>query len=786
MESKWLRTLMAIAVAALVGCCAFPTSTPAPVSSPTPVSQPTSAPVEPATVAPTPLPVEPGGPPAGDPFALVSQESMFSYLEDLTSIQPYSGWRNSGSEGEQEALDYVEGKLGELQYLRGLGLEVERQTFRVFMATELWETRLHLVVHGQEVEMPASGLRGPRDGIAQTLRFDSDGNLNDTERNPVVVEGPVVLVKSSADVSGLTAQGLQGKVVFVDYAAVDRSVLDQEAMRVASDLLSKGPAGLVLVTRFSNEPGASHGTFVGDVSAFNFVEIGTALPILYVRLEDLAPAGIRQWEDLGRVKTARLTWDADVLSPARSGNVVARIPPLSPPLAGGGGGGMQAVILSAHVDSPNSPGALDDGSGSAVLLEVARVLDAARVQPATDLYLVWFGSEEIGIYGSGHFAATHQELLDRTLAMLQMDMLSHPLDGLPAELTLTTWSYALSGDGRLPWPDYLAQAAARRGIETQPVDEPGLESDNGAVMGFNVPNANLIYRSEAMEQVGPLHYAAHVHDPYDTVDLAREEGQVLEQMAQVALAAALDTGRDAPDLRVVPQPQGRALFVASHTEAVQMAPTGFIELGKALGMAGLDVDMLPYGQAVTPADLEHTDLVVVLPVLDYPSPEGDPNLYDEAWSAEEVAALEGYVAGGGLLVLTNSAYRLKLGNTLYDPNEDVNDANALAERFGISYGGTLPGAQARAAGKSPLVAGIGTLRFTEGNGVAFTMAEGQVLAQANGKAVVGLVDYGDGGGQVLVLADVGLLGAQWVEPLRFWQNLAEYARSCCQRIMRTD
>jgi len=768
MESKWLRTLMAIAVAALVGCCAFPTSTPAPVSSPTPVSQPASTPVEPATVPPTPLPVEPGGPPAGDPFALVSQESMFSYMEDLTSIQPYSGWRNSATEGEQEALDYVEGKLGELQYLRGLGLEVERQIFRVFMATELWETRLHLAVDGQEVEVPASGLRGPRDGIAQALRFDSDGKLNDTERNPTVVEGPVVLVASSADVSGLTAQELQGKVVFVDYAAVDRSVLDQEAMRVASDLLGKGPAGLVLVTRFSNEPGASHGTFVGDVSAFNFVEIGTALPILYVRLEDLAPAGINRWEDLGRVNTARLTWDADVLSPARSGNVVARIPGADP---------TQAVILSAHVDSPNSPGALDDGSGSAVLLEVARVLDAARVQPATDLYLVWFGSEELGLYGSSHFAATHQELLDRTLAVLQMDMLSRPLDGLPAELTLTTWSYALSGDGRLPWLDYLTQAAARRGIETQPVDQTGPESDNGAFMGFNVPNANLIYKSKAMEQVGPLHYAAHVHDPYDTVDLAREEGQVLEQMAQVALAAALDTGQEAPDLRVVPQPQGRALFVASHTEAVHMAPTGFIELGKVLGMAGLDVDMLPYGQAVTPADLENTDLVVVLPVLDYASPEGDPTLYDEAWSAEEVGALEGYVAGGGLLVLTNSAYRLKLGNTLYDPNGDVADVNTLAERFGISYGGTLPGAQARAAEESPLMAGIGTLKFTEGNGVAFTMAEGQVLAQANGKAVVGLVDYGDRGGQVLVLADVGLLGAQWVEPLRFWQNLAEYAEA---------
>jgi hypothetical protein len=40
------------------------------------------------------------------------------------------------------------------------------------------------------------------------------------------------------------------------------------------------------------------------------------------------------------------------------------------------------------------------------------------------------------------------------------------------------------------------------------------------------------------------------------------------------------------------------------------------------------------------------------------------------------------------------------------------------------------------------------------------------------------VDYGQSGGQVLALADVGILGAEWGTPanLRFWQNLAEFAR----------
>jgi len=535
-------------------------------------------------------------PKSGDPYTLISQESLFAFMEDLTAIQPYSGWRNSATEGEAEALDYVARRLGELEYLGDLGLELERQSFHVFLATELWETRLHLLVNGQEVEVPADGLRGPRDDIAQALRFDSDGTLNDTMRNPVVVEGSTVLVRSDGEIRRLDRSDVQGKIVFLDYAVVDRSLLGTDrAVEIAWELLDKEPAGLVLMTQFSNQQGESHGFGVGDVSALNWVETGSAPPTLYVRLEDLAPAGITTWDDLQQIETARLVWDADVFSPGTSGNLVARIPGADP---------SQAVILGAHIDSPNSPGAMDDGSGSVVLLEVARVLDAARTQPATDLYLVWFGSEELGLYGSAHFAATHQGLLDRTLAMLQIDNLTHPLDGIRADLNLVAWSYARLGDARLTWPDYLSQAAVQMGIETIPRDEPVLYSDNTVLNGFDVPNADLIYENQpAMETAGGFHNAAHVHDPYDTVELAREVGDVLEHMARVTLIAALETGQERPTLRVAPPPERRALFVGSHTESIHMLPTAFSEMGMALAWEGLDVDLIPYGRAVTLKDL---------------------------------------------------------------------------------------------------------------------------------------------------------------------------------------
>ena len=596
--------------------------------------------------------------------------------------------------------------------------------------------------------------------------------LNDAERNPVVVEGPVVLVRSAEEIEALSPADLKDKVVLADYAAIDRVLLGkQRAVKVASDLLAKEMAGLVLVTRFSNQPEESHGSFVGDVNALNEVETNPAPPTLYVRLEDLAPAGIASWDDLARVEEARLTWDADVFSPGTSGNLVARIPGADP---------SQAVILGAHIDSPNSPGAMDNGSGSAVLLEVARVLDAAQVQPAVDVYLVWFGSEEVGLYGSYHFVSTHQELLDRTLAMLQIDCLTRPLDGIDAHLNLVTWSYGRLGDDRLTWPDYLAQTVDRQGVGTYAVNYYGIESDNSAFAGFDVPSANLIYMDfPKMERLGGVHYAGHIHDPYDTVKLAREVGDVLGQMARAALAAALQTGREDPALRVAPQPDRRALFVASHTESVHMSPTTFTDLGMALAWEGFDVDLIPYGQAVTSADLEDADLLVVLPVVDYPTPDGDPDLYDETWTQEEIAALEAYVAGGGLLVLTNSAHRLKYNNSMLDLNEDWSDANPLAARFGITYhSGTLSSIQVETEGENPLVEGVTVLELAEANGVPFSLTEGQVLAQVDGELAVAWVDYGQGGGQVLVLADVGMLSHDEAEPtnLPFWLNLARYAQ----------
>lgn len=86
-------------------------------------------------------------------------------------------------------------------------------------------------------------------------------------------------------------------------------------------------------------------------------------------------------------------------------NIIVRLPGTNP----------QAVhLLTAHYDSsPNrffpplcdaiAPGANDNGSGTAVLLELARLLGQGRTRFSDDLELVFFDGEEFGYLGSQYF-----------------------------------------------------------------------------------------------------------------------------------------------------------------------------------------------------------------------------------------------------------------------------------------------------------------------------------------------------------------------------------------------
>ncbi|HEX2978810.1 MAG TPA: M20/M25/M40 family metallo-hydrolase [Anaerolineaceae bacterium] len=767
MKPSWRACLKPILFAALIVCITsacgrfnqIPADTPAPIDQ----TEPT---LPPAGITPTTEPAtEPTASVAAGPQA--SSERLFGYLEDLTAIQAYSGWRTAATEGESQAVDYVTEKLQGLDFLQNNGLELERQTFNIFLTTEIWQTSLELTVDGKSGSAPVSAMRGHREDLSAALRFDSDGQANDTERNPVDVSGSVVLVSSPAELLSLAPGSAKGKVVIADYALFDQ-VTESDPGKNAYLLLQSQPAGILLVTQFSNEIGVSHGTYAGEGGIFAYMEFETPLPILFSRVEDLAPLGIQSLDDLGKIEAAHMVWDADVRTPAVSTNLMAHIP---------GKDASRALIISAHIDSANAPGAMDDGSGTAALLETAAVLSETGQLPPVDLYLVWFGSEEAGLYGSGYFAATHQELLDRAIGVLQIDCLTRPLDGIDTHIELTTWPVDQMPNSTDPWSESIHAVVADQGIETETSTAYFLSSDNSSFSGYDVPNTVMTYENTAtMDPAGGVWYAGHIHDPYDTVELTRDVSDVLVQMAQAALTMALQDPKES--YRVSPAPEQRAVIVATHTEPIQMTPSSLFVFGMQLAAQGFDVDLIPYGQAVTPADLEGADLVFALPAIDYQSAAHDGTGYDESWTDEEITVLRDYVAEGGFLLVSNSANRLKYYNIVYDPNEDRLEMNALVKAYGVEFQDlSLESTDESVVSDHPLVKGIQTLTGAENNAVAFDLKDGEILAEIQGKPSVALVEPATGG-EVLVVADLGIfgIGNNDLGNTEFFDNLAEYVR----------
>ena len=117
-------------------------------------------------------------------------------------------------------------------------------------------------------------------------------------------------------------------------------------------------------------------------------------------------------------------------------NVVAELPGTLP--------GRGAIVVSAHYDAINveghgpAPGAEDNASGTAALLETARVL--ARHKLATSVRFVAFAAEEQGLLGSKHRAQLLQKhrATATVQAVINMDMVGYA-HGAPPHVLVDTF-----------------------------------------------------------------------------------------------------------------------------------------------------------------------------------------------------------------------------------------------------------------------------------------------------------------------------------------------------------
>ncbi len=85
----------------------------------------------------------------------------------------------------------------------------------------------------------------------------------------------------------------------------------------------------------------------------------------------------------------------------------------------------QIYILGSHFDSDDNPGADDDGSGVAGVMEAARVMSDHRFD-ATIIFIA-FDVEERGMIGSDAYATAHQN--DDIRGMIELDMIAFNTNG---------------------------------------------------------------------------------------------------------------------------------------------------------------------------------------------------------------------------------------------------------------------------------------------------------------------------------------------------------------------
>jgi hypothetical protein len=204
---------------------------------------------------------------------------------------------------------------------------------------------------------------------------------------------------------------------------------------------SRGAKALLVVSDPSHQVDeAPYALFAGDPDAENH-----GIPVLRIRRDELKPL-IDAWgldqlarmidQDL-RPRSARLDGATvnyvEHLSKNRRivRNVVGIVPGSDPMKAA------EAVVVGAHYDHVGLGGRLsvtpeltgqihngadDNASGTAAVMEIAREVRAHRERFPRTIVFVAFAGEERGLLGSAFYATTPAVPIEKTIAMLNLDM----------------------------------------------------------------------------------------------------------------------------------------------------------------------------------------------------------------------------------------------------------------------------------------------------------------------------------------------------------------------------
>ena len=213
--------------------------------------------------------------------------------------------------------------------------------------------------------------------------------------------------------------------------------------------------------------------------------------------------------------------------PRTSRNVVARLP----------GESDEIIVVNAHHDSMLTPGAVDDASGVAIVLEIARVLSTENLQRT--VLFVTFSGEELGPLGSDNFVDRHKD--NEIVASITFDCIgTGPDDGLRVGLEDSP-QYATT-----KWlDDYVQQIAENLGFYAQSEHIHTIHgyTDHVSFVEEDIPATWIYWVDPEREDVFGLVHT--LGDNLDAIDKVR-----LQQVAELGVEVVRQlVGEDIPAWR---------------------------------------------------------------------------------------------------------------------------------------------------------------------------------------------------------------------------------------------
>jgi hypothetical protein len=303
-----------------------------------------------------------------------TSERMYGDLEALCAL----GVRFAGTEGERRARELVTRRLHELGLQRVQPWEFE------YLGWRRGDLSLDLL-SPEPRSLPAIALVGcpntPGAGLEAEVLDLGGGSLGEFQARAADIPGKIVAVSSA---------GLPGQ----------RPAHRREKYGWA---VERGAAGFLYINHLPGMPALTGSLRPGRLGEIPAASLGHEEGMELTRLVGERPTR-------ARLRT-RNEW-----GPARAQHVFGDIP----------GRTDELVLLSAHYDGHDiSPSALDNGSGVAVVLELARLLAPHAGRFRRTIRVALWTVEEWGVYGSARYAdSLSPEELHQLALVVNLDVTS--------------------------------------------------------------------------------------------------------------------------------------------------------------------------------------------------------------------------------------------------------------------------------------------------------------------------------------------------------------------------